>query len=943
MGGISSTGGIFSGINSGQIIEQLLAIEGRPRLLAQRRILQLQQQQAGYLDLNAKMSALRTAASSFRTNRVFASASATSSNPQVLTATAQAGATAGTFAMLVDRLVSSQQMLSRGFASATAGLNAGTFTLESAAARLDRDTALAELNGGNGIVRGSIVIQQGSASATVDLSRVATVGEVVEAINAATGVGVRARVDGGRLVVESTNGTGITIANSGAAEVAESLGIRAATAVTTVTGQRVYGLSASTAIGLLNDGNGIFLNSQSGTGRFDFQVVVGSQTVNVNIGDIYGENGQVTEAAPSTLGGVMERINSQLATALGNEDLKVSISADGTRLRLVDAQSREFEVRENPSVTGARTAADLGLAGTSASGAIEGRRIIAGMNSTLASLLNGGSGIGGTGAVSITARNGQTYTVNVDRSASVTDILAAFARDTGGVVTASLNRAGNGIALRDTSGGTGALIVSGATAESLKIATAPAGVAASEVQGGNLQRQYITLQTRLSTLRGGQGVGTGTFRIIDSTGATAEVNVGESTRTLDDVIRAINSRGTRIRARINDNGDGLLLFEEGPGGGTQRMRVEEVSGSVAQNLNIRGEGAGAGAENVINGSFERRLTFAAGDGLEKIAAEINRAGVGVQASLINDGSPSSPVRLSLTARQTGTAGRFVIDTGSFDLGLTTQDAGNDAKVFYGSSDPARAVLLTSSRNTLDRVIPGVSIDLKSTSDQAVTLTVSTDTSKIVESVNVFISAYNTMVDAIGTQTRFNQQTNQRGALLGDSTALVMRSELFAIANGAAQNVSGRYQRLADVGITIGSGGRMQLNQERFRLALETDPAAVEALFTTREVATNQTSQPVVPGVSVSTTNQPTTFTAQGVMTQLENLAERYLNSVDGRLTRRDRATRDQIDAQNARVRALDARLASRRGVLERQFLRMEQAIGQLQQQQGALGQIQLIG
>jgi hypothetical protein len=36
MGGISSGGGIFSGINSEQIIQQLLAIESRPKLLAQR-------------------------------------------------------------------------------------------------------------------------------------------------------------------------------------------------------------------------------------------------------------------------------------------------------------------------------------------------------------------------------------------------------------------------------------------------------------------------------------------------------------------------------------------------------------------------------------------------------------------------------------------------------------------------------------------------------------------------------------------------------------------------------------------------------------------------------------------------------------------------------------------------------------------------------------------
>jgi hypothetical protein len=86
---------------------------------------------------------------------------------------------------VVDRLVSSQQTLSRGFASATSGLTAGTFTFESAVARLDRETALADLNGGTGIQRGKIIISDTthSTSATIDLSRAATVNDVLDAIN----------------------------------------------------------------------------------------------------------------------------------------------------------------------------------------------------------------------------------------------------------------------------------------------------------------------------------------------------------------------------------------------------------------------------------------------------------------------------------------------------------------------------------------------------------------------------------------------------------------------------------------------------------------------------------------------------------------------------------------------------------------------------------------
>src|SRR3569832_2175015 len=97
MGGITSGTGLFSGINSANIIEQLLAIESRPKQLVQRRVAQLQAQTGGYLDINARLSALQPAASSFRINKTFQSMLATSSDPTILSATASAGAAPGTY------------------------------------------------------------------------------------------------------------------------------------------------------------------------------------------------------------------------------------------------------------------------------------------------------------------------------------------------------------------------------------------------------------------------------------------------------------------------------------------------------------------------------------------------------------------------------------------------------------------------------------------------------------------------------------------------------------------------------------------------------------------------------------------------------------------------------------------------------------------------------
>lgn len=948
MGGISTGTGIFSGINSGQIIEQLLAIESRPKLLAQQRIIQLQQQQAAYLDLNSKISALKTAAGAFRVNKVFQSNAANSSDPDILSATASTAATPGTYQFIVDRLVSSQQSLSRGFANAsTSGINAGTFTFESALGRLDRDTSLSELNGGAGIQRGKIVITDAtnSKTATIDLSRAATVNDVLDAINAAPDINVTARVQDGKFVITSNAGGNISVTNASGSTAATSLGIeRTSPTGPTVTGSTVYSLAAGTSLSILNDGNGINLNSQSGNARFDFTVTVGGTAVNVNIGNKYDSGGAVTESAPTSLGGVLDRINAALSAQFGNSDAKAEIGSDGVSIVINDSQARAIEVTEN-TVAGSTTAADLGILTSSPQvGSLLGRRILGGLNTTLARTLNGGSGIAGDGTITITGRDGVVRNVVVDTNSSVQGILDALNSAAPAAFSARLNKTGTGITITDTTSGAGNLIIAGSSAASLGIATVPAGVASSTVDSGSLQHQYITAGTLLSSLRAGQGIGTGKFRITDSLGTSALVTIDDNAKSLDDVIRNINSKGTRIKARINGKGDGLELYEEATGGGSIKIKVADESGTVAANLNLAGEASGTGTSNFIDGTAEKKVTFLATDTLQQVATKITSAGVGISASVINDGSGSTPYRLSLTSKNTGSAGRMIIDTGAFDLGLTQIDEGNDARVFYGSTDPARAVLLTSSRNTLDSVLTGVTIDLKSVSANPVTLTVSRDTAGIETAVNAFVDAFNALVDRINTQTRYDAESKTKGPLLGDSTAITLRANLFSKIQGDAIGITSSFDQFADVGITVGSGGKLNVNRDRLRAALESDPEGVAQLFAAREIAPSGPSQvPGVPGATFNDPNATTTYTSQGLATIIENLADSYINSVTGTLTRRSQNVTDQITLQNSRIASFDARLATRRGILEHQFASMEEAIAKLQSQQSSLGQISMIG
>lgn len=953
MSGISTGVGLISGIDSATLINQLLALESRPKAYAQQRILDLQMVQTSYLDLNSKLSALKTAASKFRTSKTIQSKLATSSNASVLKATANGSAAVGTYQFIVDRLVSSQQYLSKGFSDKDAtSVGATTLTFENAAGGLLRDTSLADLNGGNGISRGKIVVTDSTgASETIDLSRAGTVNEVLDAINSASGVAVTARVEGGRFIIADDAGGSISVANATNSTTATSLGI-AGSGTGQVTGSVVYTIGADTALASLNDGNGVYISDTIGASRSDFRISIdGGAAIAVNIGAKYDTQGVKLAGEAASVGDVVARINEALSAA-GHTDIKASIASDGTRLQIVDATgTRTIGVSETGSGT---TARDLGLLTSApAAGTLTGKRLLAGMNSTLTRNINGGTGLGADGFLSFTLHDGSTFDLTLAADSTLEEIMSQIQSASGTLagggpkVTVGVNSAGTGLQITDNTGGGTQLAISGAAATALGIATA--GTDAQTVKGTNLQHAYITGATRVSSLNNGKGIGTGTFEIRDSTGGTVEINIGTDTKNVAQLVAEINASasgaGLRVRAKINDTGDGIALYENIPSGqtaGSTKIKVTDKTGSVAAALRIAGEAKGTEAENVLNGSYERTVTIDADDTLQDLANKINEAGAPLSAAIVNDGTGAKPFRLSLSSKTSGSAGRVLFDAGAIDIGLTTLDAGHDARIFFGGDNPASGLLLTSSSNTFSNVVSGVTIDAVGVSNDPVQLSVTQNTDSIVSEVKVFIDAFNTLVSRIDDQSKYNAETKKRGPLLGDSTAQNLRRSLYSTIQGKGIGASGAYDDLADLGIGVGDGGKLELNEDRLRAALAADPASVEQVLAGYVQSEAEQYEDLGNGIKVKITNPEGGFSVLGIAGQLERLANTYLDSVSGVLTGRKKAIDTQIEFQNKRIAEMDARLATRRQVLEQQFVAMEQAISQLQSQQSTLAGIRAL-
>jgi len=1075
MSGISTGVGLVSGINSAQIIEQLLALEARGKIPTQRRLAGIQQAKTALLDVNARLLNLKNAASNLRLGKTFQTMQAAVGDESVLAARASATTPPGTYGFTVGRLVSTSQLLSRGYASKDAtplGLDALSF--EWGDASLEHDVALSELRGGAGVSRGSLKITDSLArTATVDLSTVVTLSEAVERINAAEGIGVEAAIENERLVIRDTSaGAGaMKIEDVGAGTIGADLGVAGTFAGGTATGAQVNQLGTTTGLASLNDGTGVFirdnvadfrivvngttydislgredepmtsatkltdLNSGAGvrintTDADDFTVVTSTGvSVGINLGAVVVD-GEVQDQAVDTVGELIARVNSELDAALGAGEVSIALDTDGKRFVVTDrlggaaspkvlgagpngertandlgiftgstdvgsnvitgtlvrnkvSTPRAASIQDvidriaaqtannvtasiNASGTGLaltaaagatisvvagttdgssfgasvgeRTARDLGILGLSGTTTVSGTRVSAGVGTVRTARVNGGSGLGAPTTLTLTDRSGSAVTFTDfaahDTIDSLLRAINTAATAAGVDIELGVAESGRGIIARDSSGGTGSMTFAGDGAAALRL---PGSAAASTARGTDLERAHLTLGTTLASLNFGSGVGVGTFRITDSTGSSSLVDIGNDAVTVYDVISEINSRGLAVEARLNASGDGIDLVDTNAGSPISALKVADVSGSVARGLGILGTATAAGED--ISGSLEKTVDLDVTDTLADVVSKINAAKIAVNASIVNAGSGTTPFRLNLASTKAGARGQLWVDAGSVELGLVRTTEGRDASLFLGSGSTATGFLFTSSTNTFKDVVSGLEIDAKK-AGASTTVEVTRDTAKIVNDVKQLVTTVNDALGRIADYDSYDQETEKRGALLGNSTVARVRQQIIQTAQGPAKGVEGRYRYLSQVGIRFGKDGKLDFNEAKFNAAYEADPAAVEELFTAFEI-TSSGSTTVVEGVTVENTNASPTYSQLGFGDLFDQLLKKLTNSVDGVVTLADRSFQEQIDGLQDRLERFDTRLESRRLRLEAQFAAMESALAKLQSQQSSIGSLAL--
>lgn len=634
-----------------------------------------------------------------------------------------------------------------------------------------------------------------------------------------------------------------------------------------------------------------------------------------------------------TLGDVIRAINYSYSVDESgqhqlNDVVEARINASGKGIDLVRISgTEEFTVGVGGGAVDSNAARDLGLVGTSEGGQLNARDVLAGLNTVLLSSLRGGRGIE-LGVVKLKAADGSQTTIDFTQAATVQDIIdlvnaaTVDGTDQPSGIEAKLNQAGTGILFADESGDTGTQLkdITGRTIGDLFDLddSIRQGVVTDFANGarttGNLQLQYISLSTRVDDLNSGQGIAEGRLRITARNGQSAIIPINENQATVGDLITRINSLVfDGVEARLNRNGDGIEIVDTTEGSG--RLEIVGLdSSTVAKDLNLEGEGVDfidedGVTQQRIDGSYEYTLQIDADDTLNDVRDKINKLGLDFRATIINDGSNTSPFHLIVNSQVSGTRGRLVFDTGTTGMSFDTLVQAQDAVAFFGGSGAENPIVLTSFTNTLSDVLEGVTIELLGTSDKPIDLSITQDIDTIANDLQTFVSSYNAVLDRIDDVTKFDADSQTRAVLFGDATVTLIQSRLRSVVLASVPGAEPGVTRLTSIGIHIGSGGRLRFDETEFRDLFASNPEAVEKLFTTED---------------------------HGLGDKLESMLDDLTRGFDGLLARKDDALQKREDLFRDRIEALEERLDRKRTRLQRQFQALEISLAGLQGAQNAL-------
>lgn len=255
---------------------------------------------------------------------------------------------------------------------------------------------------------------------------------------------------------------------------------------------------------------------------------------------------------------------------------------------------------------------------------------------------------------------------------------------------------------------------------------------------------------------------------------------------------------------------------------------------------------------------------------------INDADIGVQATIVDDGTG---FRLLLTSDEAG-ADNSIQLTGSgtsgmaaFNFNAVSQTA-IQTQAAQNAEFTVNGLAVTREDNLVVGVIPGVTLNLKETTNGPISLSISKDPAALLEKVQGFVDSYNQLKTLGDTLTAFNADAGASGQgslLTGDAALRRIMSEINTTIRSF--NTTLDVRSLAEVGISTDqfSDYQLKLDSAKFRTAFTANPSAVTSLFAANGVSSDSQVEFIRAGAqtkagefAVEITRMATTGSYEGI-------------------------------------------------------------------------------
>ncbi len=295
--------------------------------------------------------------------------------------------------------------------------------------------------------------------------------------------------------------------------------------------------------------------------------------------------------------------------------------------------------------------------------------------------------------------------------------------------------------------------------------------------------------------------------------------------------------------------------------------------------------------------------------LEQVRDAINNSTAPVTATIINDGTATSPYKLVVTSEKTGAKNAFTVDFNNFTAASSAPSVlnlSNQLKAGTDASFTINSVQVSSPTNVVDQTIDGVTFTLTKENSTA-TVTVARDNAAVKTKVKSVITAFNDVINELKSQED-PALKDTKAVLYGDSTITALDRQIQNLIRTQVTGSSSSFRTLASIGVETTSNGKIQLDETAFDRAIAADPDGIARIFT-----------------------DATTGIAQKVKTSGEAI-NKTINS-------RTSTIRDRIRQGDQRAADLQVQLDRYIDGLRTKFGNLEQVVGQLQSQGASLSGI----